>query len=166
MQCRVANMLNFHTSTVCSVDAVMPMVLVTGGELVQLPCYVMCCTRVRVPVGVDAIGGHIGILVVTVTSFIIRIIASAPPTVACRMTVYFTDLTRDILIGCGGALAAPITTPILATTILASSILLVPATVTAASSIIPPVTAVSIIAPVMTVSIVLAAAISILDWSR
>jgi hypothetical protein len=49
----LTNMTYLHT--VCRVDAVVAVVLLMHGELVQLGGEMMSGTRVRVPVGVDVI---------------------------------------------------------------------------------------------------------------
>jgi hypothetical protein len=51
----LTNMTYLHTVAVCRVDAVVAIVLLMHGDLVQLGGEMMSSTRVRVLVGVDAI---------------------------------------------------------------------------------------------------------------
>jgi hypothetical protein len=52
---RVPNMANIHTWTICDVDLISAVVLVPHIELLKLSSYMICGTRVSVPVGVDPI---------------------------------------------------------------------------------------------------------------
>jgi hypothetical protein len=66
-----------------------------SGELVQSTSDVVGGASVGVPVGVNAIGRSMGSLVITI-SFIIRIIAIAPPTITGRVTIYLANLAAYI----------------------------------------------------------------------
>jgi hypothetical protein len=71
------------------------LVLVMSGELVQSTSDVVGGSSVGVPVGVNAIGRSMGSLVITI-SFIIKIIAIAPPTITGRVTIYLANLAAYI----------------------------------------------------------------------
>jgi hypothetical protein len=55
MKCRIANMNNLHTSSVCRVDLFLPVVLLMHHKLVKLTSDVICGARVGVPRYVNAI---------------------------------------------------------------------------------------------------------------
>jgi hypothetical protein len=62
MKCRIANMNNLHTSSVCRVDLFLPIVLLTHHKLVKLTSDVIYGTRVGVPRCVKAIALPLSII--------------------------------------------------------------------------------------------------------
>lgn len=142
----MTNMRYFHTVTVGCVDLITSTILVACRELVQLAGEVVCGPRVRVPVGVDVVGGSMRILAVTVATVIIRIILIAPPALAGRVGMNFADLARDVHVrsrSTATAIAAA------STTIATASIITATARITAATSIIA-VVVTTILTPVIT----------------
>ena len=49
----MTNIMNTHTCTVCCMDLVGAVVCLTGGEPVEIMCYVVSSTRIRVPRGIN-----------------------------------------------------------------------------------------------------------------
>jgi hypothetical protein len=109
----MTSVVDFHTIAVCSVHTVTSLVLVMSGELVQRTSYVVGGASVGVPVGVNAIGRSVGSLVITI-SFIIGIIAIAPPTITGRVTIYLANLVAYINKGSRGTVWAPLAPSIMA----------------------------------------------------
>jgi hypothetical protein len=51
----MTNIANIHTCTISGENLVLPFVLISGGQLVQLPCNVICCSSVGVLVCINFI---------------------------------------------------------------------------------------------------------------
>jgi hypothetical protein len=152
------------------------LVLVMSGELVQRTSDVVSGASVGVPIGVNAIGRSMGSIVITI-SFIIRIIAIAPPTVTGRVTIYLANLAAYINKGSRGTVWAPlapsitapelITTPIITTPIIAAQLIMAP--IIMAWLIVAPVITAPVImepvipAPVITMWLIAAPIIIITD---
>jgi hypothetical protein len=100
----MTNMTYLHTVTVGRLDAITPLVLVVGGELVQLAGDVVRAARVGVPVGVDAVGGNVSTLLGRAITIILGgVILVAPLAVASRLAVDLGDLALHVNVGCWNA---------------------------------------------------------------
>jgi hypothetical protein len=141
---------------------VMSLVLVMSGELVQRTSDVVGSASVGVPVGVNAIGRSMGSLVITI-SFIIRIIAIAPPTITGRVTIYLANLAAYINKGSrcmvwarlAPSITAPglITAPIITAWLITARLITAPI-ITAWLITTPVIAAPVIVAPVITAPII------------
>jgi hypothetical protein len=153
----MTNVVDFHTIAVCSVHTVTSLVLVMSGELIQRTSDVVGGASVCVPVGVNAIGRSVGSLVITI-SFIIRIIAIAPPTITGRVTIYLANLAAYLNKGSRCTVwarrAPSITVPGLITTWLITVWLITAPIITAWLIMTPIIAAPVITAPVITTPVI------------
>ena len=93
----MANMLNFHTFSICRVYLILSLVLVLDHQVVQVAGDVICCIGVRIPVCVHAIGiGSIGtplMLTFLPTVMFVVVVGVPPPTCVGGVALLLADLT-------------------------------------------------------------------------
>jgi hypothetical protein len=147
-----------------------------GGELVQRIGDVVSGASVGVPVGVNAIGCSMCSLIITIT-FIIKVIAIAPPAITGRVAIYLTNLAAYINEGSGSMVWAPLTSSITApiitawlvapiiTTRLLTTPIITAHVITTPVIIAPVITALVLTTPVIAASIIIITGINVQEVS-
>jgi hypothetical protein len=100
MNYRMTNVGNPHTLTIGRVDPIIALVSITNRQIVEFTGDVMCGTRIRVPICVDAIVCSIAFFV---TIGVIIIIFKTPPAVLGSVSLLVADMAHNVDPGCGAA---------------------------------------------------------------
>jgi hypothetical protein len=119
----MTSVANTHTFSIGRVDLITAMILLLHGELVELTGDVVGGTGIAVPVGVHAIGRHVGVLLLFI--FIVGVTVLAFPCLVSRLAADLTDGGVTVSVAAASAVSTA--------TIAASTTLLVASTFAAAT---------------------------------